>query len=128
MKSLRSLRLVLGFSAVVFSAGFALAAGTHHAAKIVTAADGAQLVPVTDQTDAKWLAKARAEYPLKSCVVSEDDLDEADMGGPKEFVYKRAGQPDRLVRFCCGDCVKDFSKEPAKYLKAIDDAAAKKTK
>ena len=35
------------------------------------------------------------------------------------------GKPDRLVRFCCESCIKDFDQEPAKYLKAIDEAAAK---
>jgi hypothetical protein len=36
--------------------------------------------------------------------------------------------PDRLVRFCCKDCLGDFTKDPAKYLKMIDDAAAAKSK
>jgi len=32
------------------------------------------------------------------------------------------------VRFCCKNCLQDFQKDPAKYLKMIDDAAAAKTK
>lgn len=82
-----------------------------------------QLTAVNDKTDAAWLAKARKEYPAETCVVSGEKL--GGMGAPRDFVYKQAGQPDRLVRFCCPDCVSDFSKEPAKYLKLIDAAAAK---
>ena len=50
------------------------------------------------------------------------------MGGPVDYFYKVAGQPDRLIRFCCNDCVKDFEKEPAKFLAKIDEAAAAKAK
>lgn len=77
---------------------------------------------------AEWLAKARAEYPLTTCMVSEDKLEEGDMGPPQDMVYRQAGQPDRLVRLCCNHCVRDFKKDPAKYLKMIDDAAAAKAK
>jgi hypothetical protein len=88
-----------------------------------------QLIPVTDKTDAAWLAKARADYPLKSCPVSGDKFEGGEtMGPPREFIYREAGKPDRLVRFCCKGCVKDFNKDPAKYLKIIDDAAAAKGK
>jgi hypothetical protein len=74
-------------------------------------------------------AAAIAAYPLSTCVVSGDKLDEAnDMGGPVDYFYKVAGQPDRLVRFCCKDCVKDFEKDPAKFLAKIDEAAAAKAK
>lgn len=78
-----------------------------------------QLVEPTDK-DAAWLAKARAAYPLKTCVVSKEEL--GGMGEASEYIYRQAGQPDRLVRFCCDSCVDDFKKEPAKYLKSIDDA------
>ena len=50
------------------------------------------------------------------------------MGEGIDFVYKQEGQPDRLVRFCCKDCRKDFDKDPALYLKKIDEAAAKAKK
>ncbi|HVS51628.1 MAG TPA: hypothetical protein VHD62_04675 [Opitutaceae bacterium] len=65
-------------------------------------------------------------YPLTVCVVSGDKLGE--MGRPVEYVYKQPGKPDRIVRFCCKDCIKDFEKEPAKYLQKLDEAAAAKTK
>ncbi len=85
-----------------------------------------KLVLVNDQTDAAWLAKALADYPMDSCSVSGDKYEGGDMGKPQDYVYKQEGQPDRLVRFCCKDCVRDFKKDPAKYLKIIDEAAAAK--
>ncbi|MBI5381839.1 MAG: hypothetical protein HZA31_08065 [Opitutae bacterium] len=64
-----------------------------------------------------------AAYPLATCVVSGEKLGE--MGAPIDYTYKQAGQPDRLVRFCCKSCIKKFEKDPAKYLKKLDEAAAK---
>ena len=58
-------------------------------------------------------------YPLTTCVVSGDKLGE--MGKPYVFVYQ--GQE---VKLCCSGCKKDFDKDPAKYLKKIQDAAAPK--
>jgi hypothetical protein len=79
--------------------------------------------------DSAWLEKARAEYPLKTCVVTGEDLaGDGDMAEAKDFIYKQPGNPDRLIRFCCGKCQPKFEKDPAKYLKIIDEAAAKATK
>jgi len=77
--------------------------------------------------DAAWLAQAKAHYPLKTCVVSDEEIG-GSMGPGIDYVYKQEGIPDRLVRFCCKDCRKDFDKDPAKYLKQIDEAAAKAKK
>jgi hypothetical protein len=77
--------------------------------------------------DAAWLAKAKAEYPLKTCAVSNEEIG-GSMGEGIDYVYQQEGKPDRLVRFCCKDCRKDFDKDPAKYLKLIDEAAAKAKK
>lgn len=60
----------------------------------------------------------KKEYPLKTCVVSDEKL--GSMGKP--YVIKHEG---REVQFCCKSCEKDFKKEPAKYLKKIDEAAKK---
>ncbi len=73
---------------------------------------------------ATWLAQAQSQYPLKTCVVSAEEIGGA-MGPGIDYVYQQAGQPDRLVRFCCKNCQKDFNQDPAKYLKLIDAAAAK---
>jgi YHS domain-containing protein len=65
-----------------------------------------------DKTDAN--AKA---YPLKTCVVSGEKLGE--MGKP--YVFQHDGKE---VRLCCKDCLKDFQKDPAKYMKKIEEAQA----
>lgn len=57
-------------------------------------------------------------YPLKTCVVSGEEL--GSMGDAHIIKYE-----GREVRFCCSACEKTFRKDPAKYLKKIDDAAAK---
>ncbi|MFT3783194.1 MAG: hypothetical protein QM790_14390 [Nibricoccus sp.] len=67
-----------------------------------------------------------SSYPLDTCVVSGEKL--GDMGKPVDYIYKEEGKPDRLVRFCCKMCISKFKKDPAKYLKAIDEAAAQKKK
>ena len=60
-------------------------------------------------------------YTLKTCVVSGEKLGE--MGKPVVYVYE-----GREVKFCCKDCIKDFKKDPAKYVKKIDEAEAKAKK
>ena len=60
-------------------------------------------------------------YTLKTCVVSGDKLGE--MGDPYVYAYK-----GREIKFCCKGCLKDFNKEPAKYIKMIDEAEAKAKK
>lgn len=82
-------------------------------------APAGELVAPADK-DATWLAGARAAYPLKTCLVSREEL--GDMGTPLEFIYRQAGQPDRLVRFCCKSCVPKFKKDPAKYLAQLTPA------
>jgi YHS domain-containing protein len=60
-------------------------------------------------------------YTLKTCVVSGDKLGE--MGDP--YVYEYQG---REIKFCCKGCVKDFKKDPAKYIKKIEEGEAKAKK
>ncbi len=57
-------------------------------------------------------------YTLKYCVVSGDKLGE--MGKP--FVYTN---DNREIKFCCKSCLKDFKKDPAKYIKKIEEGEAK---
>jgi YHS domain-containing protein len=56
---------------------------------------------------------------LTTCPVSGEKLGE--MGKPMIFVYQ--GQE---VKLCCSGCKKDFDKNPAPYLKKIQDAAVAK--
>ena len=93
--------------------------------KTAPASGSGELVKATEK-DAEWVKKAKADYPLKACVVSGDSFDGGEMGPPVDYIYKQAGKTDRLVILCCKGCVKDFRKNPDKFLKKIDDAAAKK--
>ena len=60
-------------------------------------------------------------YPLKTCVVTDEKLGE--MGDAYVFVYE-----GREVKLCCKSCLKDFKKDPAKYVKKIEAAEAKAKK
>jgi hypothetical protein len=129
MKHTRSLISGIALAAVLFTTTGAAAEHEHkkdgkadHHAKSEMKG---QLVPVDAKKDAAWLAKAQAEYPINMCVVSDEKLG-GDMGKPQDFIYREAGKPDRLIRFCCKDCSKDFKETPSKFLGLIDSAAAKK--
>ncbi len=65
-------------------------------------------------------AKAKP-YPLKTCIVTDEKLGE--MGEAYSFVYK--GQE---IKLCCKGCLKDFNKNPGKYMKKLADAEAKAKK
>ncbi len=51
-------------------------------------------------------------YPLDTCIVADEKL--GSMGEPYVFVHQ--GQE---LKLCCKGCLKDFNKEPAKYLQKI---------
>jgi YHS domain-containing protein len=61
---------------------------------------------------------AAKPYPLNTCIVSGEKLD--SMGKP--YVFTKDGQE---VKLCCKACLKDFNKEPAKYLKELEGKAKK---
>ena len=69
-----------------------------------------------DSTTPKGVPK---NYPLKKCVVSDESLGEH--GKVVKVSYQGTD-----VYLCCKDCVKDFHKEPAKYVKMVKDAQPKK--
>ena len=70
---------------------------------------------------------ARAEeakpvpYPLKTCLISDEEL--GSMGDP--IVHVHEGQE---IKFCCGGCVKEFKKEPAKYMAKLKEETEKAKK
>ncbi len=74
--------------------------------------DPAKLIAELDKA---VIAAQAKDYPLKACPVSEEEL--GSMGKPKDMVV--AG---RLVRLCCGSCVKDVRKQPARIIALIDEA------
>jgi hypothetical protein len=73
--------------------------------------------------DAAAIAKARASYPLKTCLVADEAFTSIDKA--VGHVHRVAGQPDRVIFVCCNDCVADFKAAPAKYLAKLDAAKKK---
>ena len=69
------------------------------------------------KADSKAAAKAKP-YTLKTCIVSDEKLGE--MGKPFVFDYE-----GREIKLCCKSCQKDFKKDPAKYIKKLEQAEAK---
>lgn len=97
------------------------------AAPLLATASPAMAAGCCDKHDGHETNESTAEaetYPLTTCVVSGRSLDDGDMGPPVDYLYKEEGRPDRLVRFCCRSCIKNFHKDPAKYLQMIDDAVS----
>ncbi len=67
--------------------------------------------------DKAVIDKQSKNYPLTKCPVGGDELGKGDMGEPENMVI--AG---RLTRLCCGLCVKDVNKDPAKFIAKVDAA------
>lgn len=84
-------------------------------------APAGRLLPAR-QVDAHWLAAARADYPLRTCVVAGEKL--GSMGDATEHVWRVPDRPDRLVKFCCDGCIEDFLAAPDKALAKIAAARA----
>lgn len=77
---------------------------------------------LTVRGDSGHSDKKPKPYPvnLKTCVVSGEEIN--DKGSMKPHAFVHEGQE---VKLCCKSCLKDFNKEPKKYLKKIDEAAKK---
>jgi YHS domain-containing protein len=90
-------------------AALALLAGS----PVLVRADGTNAPGSSTKTDVKL-------YPLKTCIVSGDKIGE--MGKPVKLIYK--GQE---MKFCCKDCVKDFNKDPEKWIKKLAEVQKKAT-
>jgi hypothetical protein len=92
------------------------------------AADAHQHDRAGDASAAETKKDAKAKpYPLDFCVVSDEKFEGNDMK-PADMVYE--GQ---TIKFCCKNCVKDFKKDPKKYVaklavetKNLEAAKAKK--
>jgi YHS domain-containing protein len=74
---------------------------------------------VIGKADAAILEKEKASYPLDTCVMSGEKLGDKAVD---------AVINNRLVRFCCADCVGDFKKDVAGNLAKLDAAVIAKEK
>ena len=82
---------------------------------LLTAALLAALAVGTLSVSAADKDKKPKPYPLDKCIVTDEKLGEHG----KPYVFTHEGQE---IKMCCKDCLKDFKKEPAKYLKKIEEA------
>lgn len=62
---------------------------------------------------------AAKPYPLDTCVVAGEKL--GTMGKPYRHLHE-----GKEVQFCCKSCLPKFKKDPAKYMKKLEDAAVAK--
>lgn len=58
--------------------------------------------------------EASKPYPLDTCLVSGEKLEETD----EPFVFNYKGQE---IKLCCKKCKAKFEKDPAKYLKKLEE-------
>lgn len=83
---------------------------------LLFALTGAFTVVAADKKPADSKAAKAKPYPLKICVVTDDELKK------DAFTYVYQG---REIKLCCDECKKDFEKEPAKYVKILEEAEKK---
>lgn len=58
-------------------------------------------------------------YPLTTCIISGESLAEDGKDIAVNYVYR-----NRLIRFCCAGCIKDFLRDPEVALGTLDAAVA----
>jgi hypothetical protein len=75
--------------------------------------------PLASLAGDKQGERGKKPYPLDTCVVSGEKF---GAGGMKTYTFIHEGQE---VRLCCRSCLKDFKKDPAKYMKKIREAEVK---
>jgi len=80
------------------------------AAVLLLAGCGAETPPPSPSP-----APATGAYPLKTCVVSDEDL--GSMGEPVVFTHEGVE-----VRLCCPACRKEFDRDPAKFVAKLNAA------
>lgn len=93
------------------SIAFLLAFGLVSCATTPAPAGAAPAMPVA----AKKVAPKPKPYPLETCLVTGDDLDEMDER--VSTVYD-----SQVFEFCCKPCLKKFNRNPGKYVKALAKA------
>ncbi|MBK6939010.1 MAG: hypothetical protein IPH13_02230 [Planctomycetes bacterium] len=74
------------------------------------------------KVDQALIDAQRKTYPLKTCLVSGEELS-GEMGESIDRLYGT-----RLVRFGCDSCVEKFEADPAKYLGVLDAATKEESK
>lgn len=73
------------------------------------------------EIDKKLIEQQLPYYPLDTCVVMGDPLVEDGEDIAVNHIFK-----NRLVRFCCKMCIKEFEENPRKFLDKLDKAVVEK--
>lgn len=69
------------------------------------------------KVDAAIVEQQLPFYPIATCVISDEPLVDGGEDIAINFVHQ-----NRLIRFCCRGCVKDFRKDPEQALAKLDAA------
>ncbi|MDE0834963.1 MAG: hypothetical protein OSA84_01265 [Akkermansiaceae bacterium] len=85
---------------------------------IISVSCGKKTVTTLEISEVDVPAESADAYPLKTCVVSGEEF--GGMGDPYIFAHEGT-----TVKFCCKACLKDFDKDPEKYIAMIKAAEAK---
>jgi hypothetical protein len=72
--------------------------------------------PFLKKLDIRITATQSKDYPLTTCVVSGEPLDEGDMAGKTFEVIVG----NRLLKVCCKGCLRGLKKDPAAALEAVE--------
>lgn len=83
--------------------------------QVPTATADAIPAAATPKVAKKKVAAKPKPYPLKTCLVTGDDLDDMD----ERVSTVHEGQ---TFEFCCKPCLKKFNKNPGKYVRALAKA------
>ena len=79
---------------------------------------GIGLTAAADKEEGTAPTGVPPSYPLKKCPVSDEDL--GSMGKPVKVTFDGTD-----VYLCCKSCLKDFNKDPAKYVAKVKAAGKK---
>lgn len=79
-------------------------------------------VNTVNAADSKESKEKVKPYTLDYCIVSGEKLG-GSMGKPHTITYQ-----GREIKFCCPGCEGAFKKDPAKYIKKIEEAEKAKSK
>jgi YHS domain-containing protein len=94
--------------------------GMTHLCAIVLLVSAINIANAADLKESK--SSKVKPYTLDYCIVSGEKLG-GSMGKPYTITYK-----GREIKFCCAGCEGVFKKDPAKYIKKIEEAEKAKLK
>jgi hypothetical protein len=66
-----------------------------------------------DGSTARNLPPGTKPYPLKTCLVTDNDL--GSMGDEQSFIHE-----GREIKICCEPCQKKFNKNPSKFMAKLE--------